>query len=125
MTGSGNLYADAQRRRALAKDARNAHDSIMEDRISALEGDMKDVKAILGRIEPKLSEMHTFMTATLPHLATKTDLSGLRTDMVAGDAALRKDVKSDMDRDFRITWGGLIAAALGLAGLMAKGFEWL
>jgi hypothetical protein len=30
-----------------------------------------------------------------------------------------------MDRDFRVTWAGLIGSTLGLAGLMAKGFGWL
>lgn len=29
------------------------------------------------------------------------------------------------ERDFRLTFGALIAVALGLAGLMAKGFHWL
>jgi len=29
------------------------------------------------------------------------------------------------DRDFRILFGAIIAAVLGLAGLMAKGFHWL
>jgi hypothetical protein len=26
---------------------------------------------------------------------------------------------------FRVTWAGLFAVTLGLAGLMAKGFNWL
>jgi hypothetical protein len=30
-----------------------------------------------------------------------------------------------LDGDFRITWAGVIASNLGLAGLMAKGFGWL
>lgn len=30
-----------------------------------------------------------------------------------------------MDNDFRITWAGIIALGIGLAGLMAKGFGWL
>ena len=30
-----------------------------------------------------------------------------------------------LDSDFRITWAGIIASNLGLAGLMAKGFGWL
>jgi len=28
------------------------------------------------------------------------------------------------DRDFRLTWAGIIALALGLAALMAHGFHW-
>ncbi len=34
-------------------------------------------------------------------------------------------MRDRMDRDFRFTFGALIAVALGLAGLMAKGFGWL
>ena len=32
--------------------------------------------------------------ATLPHLATKADVESLRTDMIAGDAALRTDMET-------------------------------
>lgn len=34
-------------------------------------------------------------------------------------------VRDRMERDFRILFGAMIAATLGLAGLMAKGFGWL
>lgn len=30
-----------------------------------------------------------------------------------------------LNSDIRITWAGIIASNLGLAGLMAKGFGWL
>jgi hypothetical protein len=40
-----------------------------------------------------------------------------------------RDVKNDIvgirTTDFRILFGAIIAVALGLAGLMAKGFHWL
>jgi hypothetical protein len=36
-----------------------------------------------------------------------------------------KDLRSDQETDFRIVFGALIAAAVGLAGLMAHGFHWL
>lgn len=39
----------------------------------------------------------------------KTEIHGLRTDARS---------------DFRLLFGAIIAAALGLAGLMAKGFHW-
>ena len=41
---------------------------------------------------------------------------------------IRKDVREIKDHartDFRLLFGALIAVALGLAGLMAKGFHWL
>ncbi|MDP2358680.1 MAG: hypothetical protein Q8M31_21855 [Beijerinckiaceae bacterium] len=36
-----------------------------------------------------------------------------------------RDHRKATDRGFRILFGALIVAALGLAGLMAKGFGWL
>lgn len=36
-----------------------------------------------------------------------------------------RDIKRDAREDFRILAGVIIASALGLAGLMAKGFHWL
>lgn len=43
-------------------------------------------------------------------------------------AEIKADVRSLRDRmegDFRLTWAGIMALGLGLAGLMAKGFGWL
>ncbi len=34
-------------------------------------------------------------------------------------------VHNRQEQDFRIIFGALIAVALGLAGLMAKGFHWI
>lgn len=36
-----------------------------------------------------------------------------------------RQLRADMHQDFRITWAGILAVALGLAGLLAKGFHWL
>lgn len=36
-----------------------------------------------------------------------------------------REIKEHARADFRILFGALIAVALGLAGLMAKGFHWL
>lgn len=36
-----------------------------------------------------------------------------------------REIKRDARSDFRILFGAIIAVALGLAGLMAKGFHWL
>lgn len=34
-------------------------------------------------------------------------------------------LRSDMNRDFRWTWGGMIAGLILLLGVLAKGFGWL
>jgi hypothetical protein len=36
-----------------------------------------------------------------------------------------RSLRDRVERDFRITWAGIMALGLGLAGLMAKGFGWL
>lgn len=36
-----------------------------------------------------------------------------------------RDMKRDSRSDFRTLFGAIIAVALGLAGLMARGFGWL
>lgn len=53
--------------------------------------------------------------ATLEHV--QRDLGELRSDV--------RELRRDARTDFRILFGALIAVALGLAGLMAKGFGWL
>lgn len=45
------------------------------------------------------------------------DVSDMRVEL--------RQLRADQRADFRLTWGALIAIALGLAGLMAKGFGWL
>ncbi|CAB3799790.1 hypothetical protein [Pararobbsia alpina] len=53
--------------------------------------------------------------ASVEHV--QQDVSDLRQDV--------REIRSLMATDFRLTWAGLIAVALGLAGMMAKGFHWL
>jgi hypothetical protein len=36
-----------------------------------------------------------------------------------------RELRADQKTDFRILFGALIVATLGLAGLMARGFHWL
>ncbi|MBL8807973.1 MAG: hypothetical protein JNN22_14095 [Rhodospirillales bacterium] len=55
-------------------------------------------------------------------------LEQIAKDSREGLTSLRSDVgkvRDNQERDFRILFGAIIATALGLAGLMAKGFHWL
>jgi len=36
-----------------------------------------------------------------------------------------RELRSDIKTDFRILWGALFVATIGLAGMLAKGFEWI
>lgn len=73
----------------------------MEARVAKLESDIDYIKRDIGEIKIELRDF-------------KQDV---RTEF--------KEVKQDMRSDFRILFGALIAAVLGLAGLMARGFHWI
>ncbi|MFZ5584497.1 MAG: hypothetical protein ACOZHQ_01075 [Thermodesulfobacteriota bacterium] len=47
----------------------------------------------------------------------KANISDIKADI--------RGLRDKIDMHFLITWGGLFFVALGLAGLMAKGFKWL
>jgi len=51
----------------------------------------------------------------------KEDVRELRGEVKSEFAATRSDMKTD----FRVVFGALIVTALGLAGIMAKGFGWI
>lgn len=68
----------------------------LETKVDKMTDDLGEIKVRLGRIEEKLG-----------HMPTKAELTG----------ALLKQ--------YIALFGALIAATLGLAGLMAKGFGWL
>lgn len=55
------------------------------------------------------------LEASVEHI--ERDIGEIRTDI----RGLRADAKTD----FRLLFAALIASALGLASLMAKGFHWL
>jgi hypothetical protein len=46
----------------------------------------------------------------------QSDVTEIKTDI--------REVKKNAQSDFRLLFGAIIAAALGLAGVMAKGFHW-
>lgn len=54
----------------------------------------------------------------------ESDVSHIKSDIADIKADIR-DMRKDMSTDFRLLFGCLIVTALGLAGLMAKGFHWL
>lgn len=62
-------------------------------------------------IEPRVARLE----ASVSHL--EADMREVKGDL--------KDLRRALETNFRLLFGALIAVALGLAGLMAKGFHWL
>ncbi len=64
---------------SLALDGGGPDDPGMAARIDRLEADMRDVKAVLARLEPAIAGI----SAHLPHLATQASLERVRGDIMA------------------------------------------
>jgi len=79
--------------------------------------------AVLEQIAKQTSETLVGIRADLASIRSdlKTDLGSVKTEVRTGLEAAR----DRHDRDFRITFGAIITVALGMAGLIAKGFKWL
>ncbi|WP_058912873.1 hypothetical protein [Entomohabitans teleogrylli] len=66
-----------------------------------------------------------------PAGSTDSRLSRIEADIDHVKSMLRdikddaREVRQDMRSDFKLLFGALIAAVLGLAGIMAHGFGWL
>lgn len=51
----------------------------------------------------------------------QSDLTDIKRDI----SDIRKDITKIRTTDFRLIFGAIIATALGLAWIMAKGFHWI
>lgn len=91
------------------------HDGGMEARVAKLESDMTHVLSALGDIRADGRSHRDGLTAFA------RDING-EFGKVNGEFG---KVRHEMKVDFRLLFGALIAVALGLAGLIAKGFHWL
>lgn len=76
----------------------------MEARILGLESNVLRIAQSVSRLE-----------ADVAHL--QKDVGSLKTDV--------GQIRERQDRDFRLLFGAVITVALGLGGLMAKGFGWV
>lgn len=74
-------------------------------------GDNGDMEARIARVE---SDM-THISKTLDEV--KLDVREIRKDI--------QEVRKEATRDYRTLFAALISVAIGLAGLMAKGFQWV
>ena len=65
--------------------------------------------------DPRMEARVAKLEAAMEYV--QRDLGEIKTDI--------REIKKDAKVDFRLLFGAVIAVALGLAGLMAKGFQWL
>ena len=82
--------------------------SAMEARILNLESSVLRMGQSIGKLESDVAHI-------------QKDLGELKTEMKTDLGQIRER----QDRDFRVLFGAIITVALGLGGLMAKGFGWL
>lgn len=64
-----------------------------------------------GRMEARVAKLE----ASVEHI--QRDLQEIKQDL--------REIKRDARSDFKLFFGALISVALGLAGMMAKGFHWI
>jgi hypothetical protein len=68
-----------------------------------------------GPHDPGMEARIAKLEAHVEHI--QRDIGEIKTDL--------RDIRRALETDFRLIFGALIAASLGLAGVMAKGFHWL
>ena len=68
------------------------HDPSLEARVTQVEGDVRDIRSILGQMMPMLIRIDATLTATLPHLATKADVETLRSEMRSEIAKVNSEI---------------------------------
>ncbi|ODT85350.1 MAG: hypothetical protein ABS69_00830 [Nitrosomonadales bacterium SCN 54-20] len=88
----------------------------LEAHVEHMQSDISEIKADLRDFRKETKEEFVALRKE-----TREDSMSLRKEMYDNFASVRKDARSD----FRLLFGALIFVALGLAGIMAKGFGWL
>lgn len=96
----------------------------MEQRVTKLESGAERMRADIDELKAGVRELRVDVGELKKDVAVlKTDVGHLKQDM--------SEVKTDLsglrvahERDFRILFGAIVFVALGLSGLMAKGFGW-
>jgi hypothetical protein len=75
-----------------------------------------------GGTLPPMEARVARLEASVEHI--ERDIVDIKTDVRSTRETIDR-LRDRIEADFRITWAGIIALALGNAGLMAKGFGWL
>jgi hypothetical protein len=81
-------------------DGRGPYPLAMENRVARPEEDMRDVESVLFGLEPMIVRIDATLTSTLPGLATKAEVAGIRTELTKEISGLRTEVAKNFG-DFR------------------------
>ena len=76
----------------------SAHEPGLDARVGRLESDVSEIRSILNRLAPRIDEMYGFLTARLPELATKAELTSLRAEtrtQIAGVGTEIADLRAE------------------------------
>ena len=76
---------------------------------------MNDATAAGGPDDAGMDARVAKLEAHIEHI--QSDLTEIKSDV--------REIKRDARTDFRLLFGAIIFVALGLAGLMARGFHWI
>lgn len=90
------------------------HDGGMEARVAKLEVAVEYIQRDVAEIKRDLKTTNDALVQF--GRETNVEFRGIREEFRA--------VRSEMRADFRLLFGAIITVALGLAGLMGKGFGW-
>jgi chromosome segregation ATPase len=88
------------------------HIEYMRGDIAELKGDVKELRA---ELKSDIKDVRSDFNELRAEI--RTEIKDVRAEI--------KDVRAEARTDFRLLFSALIAVALGLAGLMAKGFHWV
>lgn len=91
------------------------HDGGMEARVAKLEATAEYILRDVGEIKTDLKSTNAAVAAFA---------ADVNREFKAVDGEF-KAVRAEAKSDFQKLFGALIAVALGLAGIMAKGFHWI
>ena len=97
------------------------HPLIVQRQIAALQAAMRELREAQpvegggsGPHDPGMEARVAKLESDVGHI--RSDLAEVRVDV--------RELRKAAERDFRMLFGAIIVVALGLAGIMAKGFHW-
>ena len=95
----------------------------LDARVAKLESSVAHIQSDIAEIKTDLRDMRAEYKSDMTQMRTeqKSDMAQMRAEQKSDIA----DLRTDQRQDFRLLFAALSAVALGLAGLMAKGFGWL